>query len=414
MEGRHLISPNLHVIMVHFPLGIFVFGLFLEVFSFLWRRSTVRLAARWMILFGGLFAVPAALSGIDAYTDVMPKSGFKPEVLALLQKHVLFTSIGAGLAALGVTVAIGLSDHWRKRLYFPVLLILIAGAGLMMFGAHFGGEGVYLGKVAVAIRGEKTTGFEYYVPARSTHVLAAGLAIAMSLGALGTSLRALSTHQVVRDEVEAEQELAELEARNSLVAPMAAPAVVETRPGFGDAAVSRVVTTQVVVPPARVPSSRFWLLGALLFLVTLGLGVWYLVSQEQSIPVSQMSASRIVYQVRSTATADKFKENRRGFHIVLGCCLVIMPLILAAAVRWAAGSRFLVGILCAIMVLATAFELWIGILLIRDSPTGPLFRYKPEPTEQQASAAPSAEFVVRQLVAAHGRATQICAAVPTA
>ena len=66
ITGRHLISPNVHVILVHFPLGIFVFGLFLEVCSFLWRRSSVRIAAHWMVLFGGLLAVPAALSGIDA------------------------------------------------------------------------------------------------------------------------------------------------------------------------------------------------------------------------------------------------------------------------------------------------------------------------------------------------------------
>ena len=243
--AKHLISPNIHVIMVHFPLGIFTFGLFLEVFGLaLWRRSSARVAAKWMILLGGLLAVPSALSGIDAYEDVKDHTtsvhktdegasikvkGLSDDQWEPMRKHILWTSIGAGLAAIGVTIFLGASDRWRRMLYAPILLALLAGAFLMSYGAHFGGEGIYLQGVAVQLKYAAATGFEWWVPARSTHVLFAGLAFATSLGALGASFRMLWTHGVRMDDAQADRELAALTAPATPVAPAANPA---TTPGF--------------------------------------------------------------------------------------------------------------------------------------------------------------------------------------
>ena len=71
----------------------------------------------------------------------------------------------------------------------------------MGFGAHFGGEGIYLQGISVQMKYSAAKGFEWWVPARSTHILFAGLAMAVSLGALGASLRVLSVQRVViRDE----------------------------------------------------------------------------------------------------------------------------------------------------------------------------------------------------------------------
>jgi hypothetical protein len=65
-----LISPNLHVVLIHYPLGMLIAGTLIELFSFLWPRSTFRTAGRWMILIGALSTIPATFSGVYALRDV--------------------------------------------------------------------------------------------------------------------------------------------------------------------------------------------------------------------------------------------------------------------------------------------------------------------------------------------------------
>ena len=398
--SRHLISPNLHVILVHFPLGIFTFGLFLEVVGLLlWRRSSARLAAQWMILFGGLLAVPAALTGLDAIADAtgegtrISEKGFE-----LVHKHLVLASVGAGLAALAVTIGLALPERQRRRIliYAPLLVILISAAVLMTFGSHFGGEGIYLQGVAVKIKGEASTGIEYWAPARSMHLLLAGLAFAVTLGALGASVRVLWSHRDAQAQAEAE---AELESLQSGTLP--------PRRVTDDISVARTLNADAVIQP-RVPGARFWLLGFLLFLAAFGFGVWFLISLEDTTFFDKnphVSAKAVWNEVvetgRATSKDPKYGtlQNRRGAHIVLGCALIVLPLLLAAAVRWGPRHRIIVGALCALMLLVAAAELWLGVLLIRDrDPTaGPLYRFNPEPASQALLGAPKDPFPALKL-----------------
>lgn len=387
---RHVISPNIHAILVHFPLGIFVFGLFLEVFGLaFWRRSSVRPAAHWMILFGGLLAVPAAMTGIDAYWDVIHHS--RGEITdaqrALLYKHLLITSIGGGLAALTVTAALGWVDVWRRRLwlYFPLLLLLAISAGLLTFGSHFGGEGIYLQGIAVQLKGQPSVGMEYWVPAQSTHLLLAGLAGAVTLGAVGMSIRVLHRNRVLVEEAVTDRELAALNGGEPVAVTTTTVAVASgtaSMPaGAHDLTMARTLNADATLPPPRVPSSRFWMLATLLFLLTLGFGVWLLVSVEDEgwLASNPHNASAVWQEVYNTATATKpLGQNRRGVHIVLGAALVIFPLLLALAVRFMPRRRIIVGVLCLIVLLLLAAEVWIGVLLLNDESEGPLFRFKPD------------------------------------
>ncbi|HEY8747317.1 MAG TPA: hypothetical protein VIM11_05040 [Tepidisphaeraceae bacterium] len=397
-SARHLISPNIHVIVVHFPLGVFVMGLILEVLGLaMWRRSSARVAAKWMILLGGLLAVPATLSGIDAYEDVKDHSSHKVVVDGAsikvggldpvsqwepMRKHILYTSIGSGLAALGVTVFLGLSDGWRRRLYAPILLILLGAAFLMSFGAHFGGEGIYLQGIAVQLKGAPANGFEWWVPTRSTHILIAGLAIAASLGALGASMRQLAYHGATLAEEEAEDEL------TAFASPQAIPqAVPAPRRVTDDLAMARTLNADAAVTLPRLPSGRFWLLASLLFIITLGLGTWYLISlHSPDLDLSHLTGATVVNRVKFAATrTEKFSENRIGLHILLGIVLVILPLLLAIVVRFMARVRVVVAALCVLMVLVIAAEIWIGVLLSFRGAEGPIYRFPPAETATDAT-----------------------------
>lgn len=382
--GRHLISPNIHVILVHFPLGIFVFGLFLEVFSIFWRRSTVRVAAHWMVLFGGLTAVPAALSGIDALKDVAKNSRplLNDVQWQVLRRHVLITSIGAGLAALAVTAALGLTDIWRRNrlVYFALWFLLIISAGLLTFGSHFGGEGIYLEGIAVGLKRGAATGFEYLAPARSMHLVLAGFGAAAMLGALGMSIRVLLGIRVAEDEAVTERELDLLHAGDPALPPAASvPTAVTVPAGANDLTMARTLNADTEIPMPRLPAARFWLLATLLFILTLGFGVWLLISQEDTdwLENNKPTASSIWHEVYGTATADKFSQNRRGAHVLVGIALVVLPLILALGVRFGPRRRIIVGLLCSVILVLLACEIWLGILMLNDSATGPLYRFAP-------------------------------------
>lgn len=394
LVARHLISPNIHVILVHFPLGIFCFGLFLEVFGFLWRRSSVRVAAHWMVLFGGLLAVPAAMTGIDALKDVFTNSrpALTDDQWAVLHRHVLITSIGAGIAALTAAAALGLIDVWRRRLwlYGLLLLLLVVGAGLMTFGSHFGGESIYLEGIAVKLRRGGATGFEYWAPAQSVHVLLAGLATAVTLGALGMSIRVLLGVRTIEDEAVTERELRLLHEGDPASVPPAA-SFPPVPAGADDLTVARTLNADAEIPMPRLPAARFWLLATLLFVLTLGFGIWFLISQEDSdwLANNKVTVSSVWNEVYGTAKTDKLSQNRRGAHIVLGAALVVLPLILALGVRFGPRRRIIVGLLCGIIVVLLACEIWLGVLLLHDQATGPLFRFAPA---DQSSLTPNSQL----------------------
>src|SRR5689334_6283436 len=68
---EQLVNPNLHVMMIHFPIGLLFVGTIIEILAFMWRRSGFRAAGRWMILIGALAAIPAATTGMFAARQAM-------------------------------------------------------------------------------------------------------------------------------------------------------------------------------------------------------------------------------------------------------------------------------------------------------------------------------------------------------
>src|SRR5688572_31469787 len=69
--SHEFIHPNWHVVFMHYALGLLTVGVFIELLSFMWRRSTVRLAGRWMLLIGSLAGIPTLTTGLYAFRDVV-------------------------------------------------------------------------------------------------------------------------------------------------------------------------------------------------------------------------------------------------------------------------------------------------------------------------------------------------------
>src|SRR5215213_3038990 len=132
---KEFINPNWHVILIHYPLGVFVLGMVLEIACLVVRHhGSVRSAARWMVVLGALSALPAAYAGAYALSDVARRtatqvpdtapwhavtsgSSLTPAQWEMLESHV-WTNGGVTLiAAVLVTLAVACSDRWRGRLY---------------------------------------------------------------------------------------------------------------------------------------------------------------------------------------------------------------------------------------------------------------------------------------------------------
>ena len=420
--AKEFINPNWHVILIHYPLGVFMLGLVLEVALLIFRhRGVARTASRWMVVIGALSSLPAAYAGMYALADVTRRtappgaavhgpwylvssaSTMTPHQWSMIDDHVWKAGGAAVLAALIATLAISLTDRWRDRLY-PILLVLMLGcAAIMAAGAWYGGEMVYRHGTAVGLgyhederadaqtrpvasvdapatrpgtsaaaqeQVKRPAGLEYYVNPMQLHVTLAGLAAAMGLFAIGLSLRAAATSPHWRDP---ELDRAGVEA-------MPHP----QRGGAYDVAMLRSFAPQVEVTGVveSIPSSRFWLLVFLGAVATALLGAWMLASAHHTFDPKELWKLII---------SDGYM--RRLAHVVTGVSIVLLPLLMAVLSRFARRSRAILGLFSLLLVAALAAQVWFGILLMFDqakvSPdAGPWYRFQ-KPVASMATTQPA-------------------------
>ncbi|MDP9174550.1 MAG: hypothetical protein M3O30_11880 [Planctomycetota bacterium] len=396
------IIPNFHVILIHFPLAFLGFGLLIEIFSFLWRRSSFRLAGRWMILLGTLLLLPATTSGIyaffdivghgqtetDSWADLKASSGFSATDWQLARNHILFNSLGAALALIAVVGWIGSSDRWRRKLYLPGMAALVISMGLITAGAWHGGEMVYRQGFGVEGRQgvlqpqatpptELQDKIEFYAPRMQLHIIMAGLVFAMSAAALGLSLRRswLVDDLVVR-QMPTEHAAAELASVSKVGS--SDPQTVSATPLAHDPSNSTVIST--IAP--QMPCARFWVLAAGLALLTI-LGGFYagdFVKMPQVLDWDRVN--RTLGMIKSPG------ERRMALHIIFGVSILLLILILAILAQWTPRKHVPLGVISGLLILIMAGQVWMGILLLYDGP-GPILRFKaPGETIEKPAAPP--------------------------
>ncbi|MDB5299587.1 MAG: hypothetical protein JWO87_1250 [Phycisphaerales bacterium] len=399
------VNPNLHVILIHYPLGVFVLGVFLELFSFLWKRSPVRTAARFMIVIGALLSLPSATSGIYALFDVRKNQGLDDARYHMLRLHVIYMGIASILAVTCAVVGLGASDAWRKKLHIPLLAGVVIAWGLMVFGAWHGGETIYQHGTSVAIikvkevedadgnTAKKTVlvplkepeskdlksykpVVRYYIGGElQQHLVLSGFAFAAAFGALGLSIRRLTTaHAASADEA------VELAARVASVGSDRPRRVTD------DLSVIRSFNPDAEMDldeddDASVPSGRWWLLAVLLVITTAAAGYWTMSKSHFFTHEGWMNDF-----VDSLSGDKKWSINRHMAHLILGSALAVVGLIFAALALWAPRRPGLLTVFAALLVLIVAGQVWMGVLMTFDSEMeGPLTHF----TREKTAAAPA-------------------------
>jgi hypothetical protein len=203
--------------------------------------------------------------------------------------------------------------------------------------------------------------------------------MAAALGAIGASCRLISSHQTASDQLDTDKELAAL-AEQAGTAP-------QPRRVADDMTMARTLNADTEMTPPRIPSARFWLLSSLLFIATLGMGIWYLISNPNTkFDLKHASASTISQQVWQTSTETKqILMNKRGIHIGLGIALAVLPLLLALVARFMYRQKIFVAVLLIVMALLIFVEVWMGVLLSFRGHEGPVYKF-PAPEAAQAES----------------------------
>jgi len=355
LEGQ-LINPNWHVVMVHYPMALLTLGVAIEILAFLWKRSGVRVAARWMIFLGALACLPAALTGVYAFEQVAKMSAgdptswqttvqssiWEPHLWEHMRWHIWLTGAGGVLALVASLSWLAASDPTRQRLHAPVLLVLVVAVALLGVGAWYAGEAVYTMGLAVTDSGQAPLAAQTQpwadrirtaAPPMQAHLLAAGFVLAISLAATAATLRRWSAQPpatAVGDQTELELDGEELRPAQQQ------PAEQHQRPAEG-----------VFVPPAR-----FWLLTALGTAAAATAALWHSHWDWEEPRDILLNA-----QMRS--------QNMVLFwHLVLGAALLLLPLLLAVLTRASRGMKLLVGLLALAVLAAGGLQVWVGIKLL--------------------------------------------------
>jgi uncharacterized membrane protein len=130
--------PNIHPLIVHFPIGLLLVAFLLEVIALLWKKQEFSRAGWWNQIAGTLGLALAVVSGLLAETTVrMANDAREP-----FERHEQIAFVVATLFAVLLFWRIA-SRGQIPRPSWVFLLCFAAGVALLVTGAFLGGEIVY-------------------------------------------------------------------------------------------------------------------------------------------------------------------------------------------------------------------------------------------------------------------------------
>jgi len=178
LEGKPFRHP-LHPMLVHFPIGLFILSLLLDLGSFAFR-STPNLVrdAFYAMLLGIIAALIAAVPGFVDYTDIRSDHPGKRTATA----HLTLNLIVVGLYGINLGIRSSTLDAFKTPVG-PLILSLV-GIALLSVSGYLGGRLVYDDGIGVGRHKRRTStpentlhltrsenGDEVFVPVREAESL---------------------------------------------------------------------------------------------------------------------------------------------------------------------------------------------------------------------------------------------------
>jgi len=436
VPAHELVNPNFHVVLVHFPIGLLVTGTLIELFSFLgWQNSGFRVAGRWMIGLGALLAIPTALSGIYALSDVVRADNpaatanhhvtwsqarasspvaRDAEAWEMLERHAYLNGGVTALLAFVVVVWLSGSDSWRRTLHLPLLILLLAGVGAAVVSAWYGGEVVYRKGVGVEGAAMAMAMAPTTLPTDSGSVAATtgAAAAAATLPLSATTSPTTSPTELTDIERDVARVLppmqahvilagfavaialaamgASLRAAGAARAAAAGEPVDElselaaaygarpVRPGRGPE-VSSYADAYAAAGAAGAARNAPYDVGrtpsARLWLLTFLLAL--LTAGIGYWMLIRGDAVQNLVDFAGIWNNHIKLHERRMFHVIAGGAIVVLPLLLALLARVAPRARGLLFLVSLLLIVAVAAQVWLGTLMLWDSHEGPARAFNP-------------------------------------
>ncbi|NLF31370.1 MAG: hypothetical protein GX591_10865 [Planctomycetes bacterium] len=333
------IHPNYHVLLLHVPIGLLIVGFLGELIALVRPHHGLRAAARWMVVVGALMALPTALAGVYALRDVLVPGdrialnmtwpqvagagGWPREQWHFMTHHAQYNVAAAVAVVLAAAGWLASGRPWRDRLPLPLLLVLAAGVVLLTIGAWYGGEAVYrfgTGVEPSPPAGGVPGGLAHYLPPLQWHIVLAGYTAALAV--LAAALTFGRSRTAAADAAEAEP--------------------VATGPS----------------PYARAA----WWLAVLVTLPVPVLAAWWM--------WPAFSIGALTGNLRMIVG-----HARLLLHVIVGVSILVLLLVLALRVRPGRGRRRATGVLAAVLAVLLGVQVWLGVLMLFDSPAGSLLGF---------------------------------------
>jgi uncharacterized membrane protein len=368
------VHPNLHAIIVHYPLALLTLGVAGETFCTFFRHYSIRMAARWAILIGTVFCVPTATSGIYAlyhaaaisagadasqtWAEVTASAGWKELQWTFMSRHVWLTCGAAVLFLMICTTWLAASDERRERMHTPLLLGMLFGVGLVIAGAWHAGEAVYYMGTAV-VPADKADLASIYKPTMEglimplqQHVILAGMIVSLSVLGIGASIRAINDHNEDSS---------------------ASPSLKTHHPDGAMPGVISIPEKHVIHLPHEMPAGALWGIAALLAGGTIFLGLW---------GADLLKPAEILSVLRG--------EARARAHMLLGVATIILLLTIATIVHRFPKRKGSLAVTSLLLIVVLAAQFWVGILMVYDTGEGPVTRFN-APGDEAKPAVSSVE-----------------------
>src|SRR6476661_3025007 len=149
--------PNVHPIVVHFPIALLPVALGLDVLGWLFGSRDLHAAGRWALWVGTLSAVVAVVTGLDGADDVHAYVSDAAEALMTIHMNLQLGTLAAALV-LSLWRLVARPFPTRGRLVY--LLLAAAMVVNMAVASDYGGQMVFLHGVAVRVDGDSFQGGE--------------------------------------------------------------------------------------------------------------------------------------------------------------------------------------------------------------------------------------------------------------
>lgn len=381
-----LIQPNLHAALVHFPLALLLVGVLIEILTLVFwnlRKSTIRVAGRWMLVLGILAAVPTLTTGLfalhqtaeassqpaDAWETVVSRSTWSSELWDDVREHVKWMTIGTLMLLLGTFIWISGTDNARRNMYLLGIVVLLAGGAMITYGGHAGGNLVYHDGVGVKMiasqaddaslppvtAADESAQLEVGYSPLELHVFFAGAAIALIVASLGLSIR-----------------LSNVLWENRFAEERAVAA--GHRPAGRMGQSGNLLSIPVIYP------GIFWVLSVLVLCMAIVMGLSTL---------GLWKPQDVWSYLQSKQARD---EIRPVLHVWLGASILTLAILVGVLIKFSPRRRLLTGIAATLLAVLIVGQVWTGVLMLFDGTTSPHLRFTRARANMPLSVHPVLKF----------------------